>query len=78
MKRRASARRWLGDLCGKFYAEIYNLTPLQRRAVLRALDKVEQTNCSWTLYRMRPVLRDFVDAASSSREFSRRGKKVRS
>ena len=64
------ARRYkneLGEIAGGLYRRIYELTPRQRRAVLRMLDGLTSTNCGWTLYEMREVLRGFVSAASHSR-----------
>jgi len=65
-------RNRLGELAGGVYSEIYDMTPRQRRAAARVLHGCTSTNCSFTLYRLRVALLDFVDAASSSRE--RRGR----
>ena len=65
-------RQRLGALTGQLYAAIYNLTPRQRTAALRALDELTQTNCPWYLYQLRGALRGLIDDASSSRERARR------
>jgi len=65
--RSKSAARVLGDLASDVYAQIYRMTPRQRRAALRALDRFSSTNCGWPVYAMRDVLRGFVRDASSAR-----------
>lgn len=58
----------LGDLTGQLYSAVYNLTPRQRTAALRALAGLTQTNCPWHLYRCRDLLRGLIDDASTKRE----------
>lgn len=71
-KRSKPAAVVLGNLASAVYAQIYAMTPRQRRAALRALDRMNDRNCGWTAYRMRAVLRDFVAEASSARAKVRR------
>lgn len=61
-------RAQLGEICSAVYSPIYAMTPRQRSAALRALEQLTQTNCSWILYRMRPLLAGLIDDASSARE----------
>lgn len=49
------------------YRAILALTPRQRRAALRELDKLTHTNCGWHLYAMREPLREFIRVAAPRR-----------
>lgn len=49
------------------YQAVLDLTPSQRRAALRELDKLTHTNCGWHLYAMRDVLREFIRMATPQR-----------
>lgn len=66
--------RTLSSLAGGVYNQIICMTPRQRRAALRELDKLSPTNCGWYLYEMRHVLREFIATASSRRCKVRRPK----
>lgn len=65
-------KRHLADIANEAYASILRLAPRQRRAALRALDGMSETNCGWTEFEMRPVLREFIRMASSGRCKARR------
>lgn len=72
MSRSAKAR--LGELAEALYREIYSMTPRQRRRAIRALERCNEVNCSWILYRLRPALLGFIDDASSARERNARAR----
>jgi hypothetical protein len=71
---RRTAKQQLGDLADALYSAIYNMTPRQRSAALRALDGLTTTNCGWILYGLRQVLRGLINDASSSRERNARAR----
>lgn len=66
--RQRPAKARLGDLSDAVYSAICDLTPRQRRAAIRALEGLTETNCSWVLHRMRDVLLGFIDDASMLRQ----------
>lgn len=75
MTRARRSRDVLSDLASHVYAQIYGMTARQRRAALRALDKLTSTNCSASLFDMRHVLREYIYWASSSRAAIRKRKR---
>jgi hypothetical protein len=74
--KRQTLKGYLDETSAQTYGRIFNLTPRERRAALRALDKLTTTNCSWHLYAMRDVLRDFIDCATPRREKRRRERRA--
>lgn len=66
--KRRPMKAQLNDLTEAFYLGIYNLTPRQRSAAIRALQGLTATNCSWLLHRFRPLLLGLIDDASGRRE----------
>jgi len=49
------------------YQLVLDLTPRQRRALTRSLDRLTTTNCSWIIYQARPLLRGFIAMATPLR-----------
>ncbi len=72
--RARSAKAQLSDISSSVYSAIFAMTPRQRGAAVRALDGLTTTNCNWTLYEMRSVLRRFIDSASSFTELKARAR----
>lgn len=69
-----SSKRRLDDLANELYSEICKMTPRQRGRAIRALEKLNDHNCGWILYRLREPLRGFIDDASSRRELNARAR----
>jgi len=67
-KTRRKMRDRLGLLVDPVYLQIYDWSPRERTAAVRALAKLNIANCGATLYNSRHLLRLFIDWASSERE----------
>lgn len=65
----------LTELTGAIHGALCSLTPRQRGAARRALNKLTTANCAWHVYAMRPVLHEMLAMASSGRERKARAKK---
>ena len=68
IRKPARAKAQLTALAGEVYSAIFNMTPRQRGAAVRALEGLTSSNCAWTLYEMRPVLLGFIQQASGFTE----------
>lgn len=72
--KRPTIQRQLEDLTGALYRGLYDMTPRQRSAAYRTLERLTDTNCGWVLYRLRAPLRELIDAASHPREITARAR----
>jgi hypothetical protein len=64
---RQTSKAVLTELAERVYSTIYDMTPTQRRRALRTLDGLTTTNCGWTVFNMREVLRTFIFMATPQR-----------
>lgn len=62
--KRATIHSRLCQITYAVYQSVLDLTPQQRRAALRELDRLTHTNCGWHLYVMRDALREFIRTAT--------------
>jgi hypothetical protein len=62
----------LSELASGLYHEISIMTPRERRAASRAIDRLTDTNCGWQVYELRHVLRDFIATATPKRRKKRK------